>query len=98
MPTNENDKSAPQRTASDNQWGAHPEDNFGYASEEERRARRGLEDWEMLEGMSASQPGVFSWFRTVAGSVIAGVVIFLVAAYGIYYIAYHYGPAILGRG
>jgi hypothetical protein len=81
-----------------NEWGSQPEDNFGYASEEERRARRGLEDWEMLEQMSGSQPGLFDWLRTVVGAVIAGVVVFLLCAYGIYYIAYHYGPALLGKG
>ena len=30
-------------------WGALPQDNFGYASNEERREKRGLEDWEMVE-------------------------------------------------
>ena len=30
-------------------WGEIPEDNFGYASDEERRAKRGLEDWELVE-------------------------------------------------
>ena len=84
--------------ATDNRWGSQPDDNFGYASEEERRARRGLEDWELLEGMSSSQPGVFNWFRTVAGSVTAGILLFALFAYGIYYVVYHYGPALLGKG
>jgi hypothetical protein len=73
------------------EWGAKPDDNFGYASEEERRANRGLEDWEMLEQMSNSQPGIFAWLHTVAGSVIAGVVVFALSAYAIYYFTYNYG-------
>ena len=82
----------------ENKWGSQPEDNFGYATEEERRAHRGLEDWELLEGMSNSEPGLFDWLRTVVGSVIAGIVVFILVAYGIYYVSYHYGPALLGKG
>ena len=78
------------------EWGAQPDDNFGYASEEERRANRGLEDWEMLDQMSDSQPGIFAWFHTVAGSVVAGVVLFAIFAYAIYYFTYHYGSLLLG--
>jgi len=29
-------------------WEAPPADHFGYASEEERRTKRGLEEWEMV--------------------------------------------------
>ena len=77
------------------EWGAQPDDNFGYASEEERRANRGLEDWEMLDQMSDSQPGVFAWFHTVVGSVVAGVIVFAIVAYAIYYFTYHYGSWLL---
>jgi hypothetical protein len=77
------------------EWGAQPDDNFGYASEEERRANRGLEDWEMLDQMSDSQPGIFAWFHTVAGSVVAGVIVFAIVAYAIYYFTYHYGSWLL---
>ena len=77
------------------EWGAQPDDNFGYASEEERRANRGLEDWEMLDQMSDSQPGVFAWLHTVAGSVVAGVIVFAIVAYAIYYFTYHYGSHLL---
>ena len=98
MTSREKDHTSPDLNATDNQWGAQPDDNFGYTTEEERRARRGLEDWELLEGMTSTQPGLFSWLRTVVGSVVAGVIVFLLCAYGIYYIAYHYGPAILGKG
>jgi hypothetical protein len=81
----------------DNQWGNQPGDNFGYASEEERRAKRGLEDWELVERMSDSQPGVFPWFRAVIGSVIVGVLLFLLFAYGINFITHHYGLQLLGH-
>lgn len=77
------------------EWGAQPEDNFGYASEEERRANRGLEDWEMLDQMSDSQPGIFAWFHTVVGSVVAGIIVFAIFAYAIYYFTYHYGSKLL---
>lgn len=75
-------------------WGAQPEDNFGYTSEEERRANRGLEDWEMLDRMSDSQPGIFAWLHTVVGAVIAGVIVFAIFAFTMYYFTYHYGTVL----
>ena len=84
--------------AVENQWGANPENNFGYASEDERRANRGLEDWEMLDAMSRPQPGVFAWLHTVVGAVMAGVAIFVIFAYAISYVVHHYGPYLLGKG
>ncbi len=77
-------------------WGSHPEDQFGYTTEEERRKKRGLEDWEMVERMSEPQPGIFAWVRTVAGSIIAGILVFVLTAYGIYFIISHYGLTLLG--
>jgi len=79
----------------DPEWGTKPDDNFGYATEEERRANRGLEDWEMVDQMSDSQPGIFAWFHTVAGSVVAGVIVFAIIAYALYYFTYHYGSWLL---
>jgi hypothetical protein len=81
----------------ENQWGAQPDNNFGYASEEERRAGRGLEDWELVDKMSESQPGIFPWFRTVVLSVIAGVVLFLTFAYALNYVVHYYGLKLLGH-
>ena len=49
-------------TAIDSKWGETPEDHFGYASDEERLAKRGLEDWELLESIPESQKGVPKWF------------------------------------
>ncbi|MDH4275459.1 MAG: hypothetical protein OEW08_10505 [Gammaproteobacteria bacterium] len=54
-------------------WGEIPADNFGYASDEERRAKRGLEDWELTEKIPESQRAVPKWFFAVV------VVVMLVA-------------------
>ncbi len=52
----------PVDKASQSKWGDIPEDNFGYASDEERREKRGLEDWEMVENIPDSQEAVPRWF------------------------------------
>lgn len=49
-------------TAIDSHWGEKPADNFGYASDEERRATRGMEDWELLESIPESQKPIPKWF------------------------------------
>ena len=82
----------------ESKWGTQSEDNFGYASEEERRASRGLEDWEMVDRMSDSQPGVFTWFRTVVGSVVIGIILFVLFAYALNYFMHHFGMNLLGKG
>lgn len=51
-------------------WGEIPKDHYGYASDEERLARRGLEDWEMVEQMPKSQKGVPKWFLAVIAAVL----------------------------
>jgi hypothetical protein len=58
------------------QWGANPADHFGYASDEERLARRGMEDWELVTKIPESQRRVPYWF-------IAVVVIVLLVAVGL---------------
>lgn len=55
---------------SDKKWGEIPEDNFGYASDEERRNKRGLEDWELVEKIPQSQKGVPKWFLAVIAAVL----------------------------
>ena len=77
-------------------WGAHPEDNFGYATEEERRANRGLEDWELLDKMSESQP-LMPWLRKVLIGTVIGVAIFLTFAYGLNYFMHHFGMNLLPK-
>ena len=44
------------------EWGEVPKDNFGYASDEERREKRGLEDWELVDRIPESQEDVPRWF------------------------------------
>lgn len=51
-------------------WGEQPEDHFGYATDEERRAKRGLEDWELVETIPESQKGVPYWFIGVVLAVL----------------------------
>lgn len=51
-------------------WGEIPEDNFGYASDEERRAKRGLEDWELVESIPESQKPVPRWFFGIIIAVL----------------------------
>lgn len=46
-------------------WGKEHPQHFGYASDEERRARRGLEDWELVEKIPESQRKVPYWFVAV---------------------------------
>jgi len=55
----------------DTTWGKLPEDHFGYASEEERKEKRGLEDWEMTEEVQHGSKRVPRWFI----AVIVGVAI-----------------------
>lgn len=94
---NNTSQNPPKLDAVDNQWGSQPEDNFGYKNEDERRERRGLEDWELVEKMSDPQPGVFPWFKAVIGSVIAGILLYLLTAYGINFITHHFGLQLLGH-
>jgi hypothetical protein len=58
------------------QWGQLSKDNFGYASDEERLEKRGMEDWELVEKIPESQRNVPYWF-------IAVVVIVLLVGVGL---------------
>jgi hypothetical protein len=51
-------------------WGEQTNDHFGYASDEERRAKRGMEDWELVEKISESQKGIPYWFVAVVVAVL----------------------------
>ena len=46
----------------ESRWGEQASDHFGYASDEERLAKRGMEDWELVEKIPESQKGVPYWF------------------------------------
>lgn len=54
----------------DSSWGHCPADNYGYDSDEERRSKRGLEDWELVEKIPESQRNVPYWFIAVIGVVL----------------------------
>lgn len=58
------------------EWGKIPEDHFGYASEEERLNKRGLEDWELVEKIPESQRRVPAWF-------IGIILVVLIVAFGL---------------
>ncbi|MCC6303433.1 MAG: hypothetical protein IT489_11625 [Gammaproteobacteria bacterium] len=58
------------------EWGRRPKDHFGYASEEERLAKRGLEDWELVNKIPESQKNVPVWF-------IAVILVVLLVAVGL---------------
>jgi len=51
-------------------WGETAEDHFGYASDEERRAKRGLEDWELVESIPESQKRIPYWFVAIIITVL----------------------------
>lgn len=60
----------------ESEWGETPDNHFGYASDEERLAKRGLEDWELVDRIPDSQRGVPVWF-------IAVIVMVLLVAIGL---------------
>jgi len=64
------EKELPPGDLKDTQWGELPDDNFGYASDEERRAKRGLEDWELVEKIPESQQPVPRWFIGIIVAVM----------------------------
>lgn len=51
-------------------WGEETSGHFGYASDEERRAKRGMEDWELVEKIPESQKGIPYWFVAVVVAVL----------------------------
>lgn len=50
-------------------WGEESGDHFGYASDEERRQKRGLEDWELVDKIPDSQNRIPKWFFGVIVAV-----------------------------
>lgn len=57
-------------TPVESHWGETPADHFGYASDEERLAKRGMEDWELTEHIADSQLNVPYWFIAVVIAVL----------------------------
>jgi hypothetical protein len=56
--------------AVESRWGEEASDHFGYASDEERRAKRGLEDWELVETIPESQKKIPYWFIAITITVL----------------------------
>ncbi len=54
----------------ESKWGELRKDNFGYASDEERLEKRGMEDWELVEKIPESQQNVPYWFMAVVVIVL----------------------------
>ena len=65
-----NDSKKQPLTEVESNWGEAPTDHFGYASDEERRAKRGLEDWELVETIPQSQKRVPYWFVAIIITVL----------------------------
>ncbi len=57
-------------SAVESNWGEEPAHHFGYASDEERRAKRGLEDWELVETIPESQKKIPYWFVAIIITVL----------------------------
>jgi len=70
------DKSQSKLDPVNSEWGESPQDHFGYASDDERLAKRGLEDWELVNTIPESQRKIPVWF-------IAVVVVVLLIAIGL---------------
>ncbi len=47
------------------EWGEAINDHLGYASEEERLKKRGLEDWELVEKIPESEHNIPYWFIAI---------------------------------
>ncbi len=54
----------------DPKWGHIPGDHFGYQSDQERLATRGMEDWELITQIPESQRRVPYWFIGVVVIVL----------------------------
>ena len=67
---NDKDANAKDLSKVDSQWGETPPDHFGYSSDEERRAKRGLEDWELVETIPESQKRIPYWFVAIIVTVL----------------------------
>ncbi len=52
-------------------WGEVPADHYGYNDDQQRREKRGLEDWEMVENISPATKYVPKWvYAGVFGIVL----------------------------
>ena len=72
---------SPLPAVKNGQWGKLPADHFGYASHAQRRAKRGLEEWEMVNDHLCEHSGNINngrWTRiTLIVSTLATVLLYL---------------------
>jgi hypothetical protein len=66
----EQKKSTPSLASVEPQWGKADAEHFGYQSDEDRKSKRGLEDWELVEKIPESQKPVPYWFFAVVVVVL----------------------------
>jgi hypothetical protein len=66
----EQEKPAAALGSVESQWGETDAQHFGYESDEDRKTKRGLEDWELVEKIPESQRAVPYWFFAVIGVVL----------------------------
>ncbi len=59
------DKPAAELGTVESKWGTADAANFGYESDDDRKSKRGLEDWEIVEKIPESQKPVPYWFFAV---------------------------------
>jgi len=77
MTNNEDqNKKTPNAVDENLEWGEESKNNFGYSDEQERKDKRGLEDWEMVTSMEKSEVSIPYWF-------IALFVVLLIVAVGL---------------
>lgn len=56
---------APPPPVAEPEWGKAIDNHLGYASEEERLKKRGLEDWELVEKIPESEHNIPYWFIAI---------------------------------
>lgn len=66
-PSNDDEEASPEPILGsvESHWGTHDATHFGYESDEDRKSKRGLEDWELVEKIPESQRPVPYWFFAV---------------------------------
>ncbi|MDH5731191.1 MAG: hypothetical protein OEZ58_19575 [Gammaproteobacteria bacterium] len=74
--SSENRKDEKVNPTQSTKWGEERNDNYGYASNQERLDKRGLEDWELVQTMEDSEVSIPYWF-------IAVFVVLLIVAVGL---------------
>ena len=70
MEDQDQEKPAADLGTVDSKWGTADAAHFGYASDGDRKLKRGLEDWELVEKIAESQKPVPYWFFAIVAVVL----------------------------